>query len=71
MDCTKWGFLMQPMNRYGMTPGDRHSFIVDWLNGLFIYIYQERIGFLLDQAVVFFDGSQILSDLVGLDSPGR
>ena len=66
-----WGFLMQPMNRYRMTPGDIHSFIVEWLIGLFIYIYQERMEFLLDHAVVFFDGSQILLDSVGLDSPGR
>ena len=27
----RWGVLMQPKNRYRMTPGVRHSCIVNWL----------------------------------------
>ena len=33
-----WGVLMQPKNRYRMTPGVRHSGIVNWLIYLFIYL---------------------------------
>ena len=31
----QWGVLMQPKNRYRMTPGVRHSGIVNWLIYLF------------------------------------
>ena len=33
----QWGVLMQPKNRYRMTPGVRHSGIVNRLIYLFIY----------------------------------
>ena len=35
----QWGVLMLPKNRYGMTPGVRHSGIVNWLIHLFIYSF--------------------------------
>ena len=34
----QWGVLMQPKNPYRMTPGVRHSGIVNWLIYLFIYL---------------------------------
>ena len=38
MFVTQWGVLMQAKNRYRMTPGVRHSGIVNWLIYLFIYL---------------------------------
>ena len=32
----QWGILMQPKNRYRMTPGVRHSSILNWLIYLFM-----------------------------------
>ena len=34
----QWDVLMQPENRYLMTPGVRHSGIVNWLIYLYIYV---------------------------------
>ena len=36
---TQWGVLMQPKNHYRMTPGVRHSGIVNWLIYLFHLFY--------------------------------
>ena len=38
MFVAQWGVLMQHKNRYRMTPGVRHSGIVNWLIYLFIYL---------------------------------
>ena len=52
----QWGVLMQPKNRYRMTPGVRNSGIVNWL----IYLFYSRAVFGLQPTV--YDELRILEE---------